>query len=362
MKIISFLLILIPVFSYGQLEISTKKYIKIISNDYGHDVMSRAIITFQNKGYIVLKGSSEGLSIDPCMIMNCNVTFRRGITGYTNSVLRLLIEDCKGKILLKSKGTNTTNFNQPHVYNCFIKATRTMPSCINKDKSLIIAEDEKASKEKAIKEYKEYKELLEIGLISQEEFDVKAKGINAVVLGIEKSNTNENISKKEDHSEVFISDVDVKIPVINEINPYRFALVIGNEDYSSKQKSLSNEVDVPYARNDAESFKNYLTSFLGFKEEQVTILKDATSGELNREIEKLVQLGKLDNNSELVFYYAGHGLPEENTKIPYLVPVDVSTINLRQSGISLKELYAKFSSSNASKITVFFRVINTVVS
>ena len=149
------------------------------------------------------------------------------------------------------------------------------------------------------------------------------------------------------------SDVDVDIPMNKEINSNRFALVIGNEDYSSKQKSLSNEVDVAFARSDAEIFKNYLVSFLGFQDDQVTLLKDATSGELIREIERLVLLGKLDSRSELVFYYAGHGLPDDETKAPYLIPVDVSTINVKQSGVSLNELYTKLASTNASKITVF---------
>jgi len=160
-----------------------------------------------------------------------------------------------------------------------------------------------------------------------------------------------NITKTNNIS-VGKADVDINIPVNSYKNKNKYALVIGNEDYSSKQKTLSNEVDVEFARNDANSFKDYLVKTLGFESDHVTLLKDATSGEMYRELEKLVSLAKLDSKSEIVFYYAGHGLPD-NDKNPYLIPVDVSSINLKQNGIALKKLYFKLASSNASKITVF---------
>ena len=147
------------------------------------------------------------------------------------------------------------------------------------------------------------------------------------------------------------ADVDINIPINPVKNKSKYALVIGNEDYSSKQTSLSNEIDVKFARNDAESFKNYLVKTLGFVDEHVILLKDATSGEMSREIERLTQLAKLDSKAEIMFYYAGHGLPDDN-KNPYLIPVDVSSINLEQNGVSLKNLYAKLGSSQAQKITV----------
>jgi len=162
----------------------------------------------------------------------------------------------------------------------------------------------------------------------------------------------EKFKETEIKKEYFASDVDRDVPQNLTYYPNKYALVIGNEDYSSKQTNLSSEVDVAFARSDANSFENYLIKTLGFEKQHVIVLNDATSGEMSREIEKLVQLGNLDGNSEIVFYYAGHGLPDDN-KRPYLLPVDVSTINLESGGISLKDLYSKLASSNAAKITVF---------
>jgi uncharacterized caspase-like protein len=60
----------------------------------------------------------------------------------------------------------------------------------------------------------------------------------------------------------------------------------------------------------------------------------------------------LNGNGELVFYYAGHGYPNEITKSPYLMPVDVNATNLNNA-INLFELYKKITDSKPKKATVF---------
>ena len=56
--------------------------------------------------------------------------------------------------------------------------------------------------------------------------------------------------------------------------------------------------------------------------------------------------------ANLIFYYAGHGLPDEITKTPYLMPVDVSGsyINL---GISLDEVINSISQYPTNKSVLF---------
>jgi uncharacterized caspase-like protein len=56
-------------------------------------------------------------------------------------------------------------------------------------------------------------------------------------------------------------------------------------------------------------------------------------------------------NTELIFFYAGHGYPEPETQNPLIIPVDVNTTNLT-SAIPLKDIYKKFAETNAKKITV----------
>jgi uncharacterized caspase-like protein len=149
------------------------------------------------------------------------------------------------------------------------------------------------------------------------------------------------------------SAVDKNIPFNSTVNNKKFALIIGNEDYSKYQPGLQTEMNVVFARNDAAALKEYATRTLGFPEENVYLLRDATTGEMNQKIELISKLAlKTGADAELLFYYAGHGLPDETTHAPYLIPVDVSGSNLT-SAIKLSDIYKKFSETGASRITVF---------
>jgi hypothetical protein len=152
--------------------------------------------------------------------------------------------------------------------------------------------------------------------------------------------------------QVGTSTVNINIPTNKKVKN-RYALVIGNEDYSSFQRTLSSEQNVDYAVNDASTFKKYCLNTLGVKEDNMFFLLDATTGQMSQEIDLISKiLSKLGDEAELIVYYAGHGFPDELTKIPYLIPVDVSATNL-SSAIKLSEIYTKLSSTGASKVTVF---------
>lgn len=149
-----------------------------------------------------------------------------------------------------------------------------------------------------------------------------------------------------------VSDVDIDIPVTTAENPQIFALLIGNEDYASYQTGLNNEVNVEFAANDAEIFKQYLIKTLGVPEKNIICKTNATLGQTNQSIAKLLKLAELKGNTaELIFYYSGHGLPDETTKEAYIIPVDVSGTDL-QSAINLRELYKQLGGIGAAKVTV----------
>ena len=146
------------------------------------------------------------------------------------------------------------------------------------------------------------------------------------------------------------SKVDKNIPYVNYKNPNRIALIIGNEDYSN---TLNSEINVNYAKNDAESFRKYAVNVLGVEERNVHFLLDATAGQMRREIDLTAAiLKKLGKKGELILFYAGHGFPDEVSKTPYLMPVDVDATNLA-SAIKLANVYKKFGETGAEKITLF---------
>ena len=149
------------------------------------------------------------------------------------------------------------------------------------------------------------------------------------------------------------SEVDKNIPVNMTKHPYRYALIIGNEDYARYQKGLDTETNVEFARNDASIFHEYVNKTLGVEEMNSYLLQDATTGEIYQKIDLISKLAsKTGDQAAIIFYFAGHGLPDEQVRSPYLIPVDVTGTNLG-AAIKLEEIYKKFAESGAGKITIF---------
>jgi hypothetical protein len=148
------------------------------------------------------------------------------------------------------------------------------------------------------------------------------------------------------------SDVDKDIPLGIPQGQKRYALIIGNEDYAKYQTGLDQEVNVAFARNDADIMAQYVERTLGFSKQNVVVLKDATKGQMSQEIAKLLRYAELGKGeSEILFYYSGHGLPEEVSKEPFLIPVDVSGSQVT-NGYSLNELYGQLAQHPTKKCTV----------
>lgn len=160
----------------------------------------------------------------------------------------------------------------------------------------------------------------------------------------------DDFRKKEIKSVGLISDVDKNIPINKQKDENKFALIIGNENYSS---GFNSETNVPFAINDAKSMQKYLVNTLGFKEENCFLLTDATRSQIVRDIRRVIKLCEIREDAKVFFYYAGHGEPLQETDEPYIVPVDASVDLLKEQGLALKELHSLLAESNANQITVF---------
>jgi hypothetical protein len=172
-------------------------------------------------------------------------------------------------------------------------------------------------------------------------------GNNAVVInGLE-------TEKKSIERASFTSEVDKNIPLNPLKYPGRIALIVGNEDYSHQQRNLNSEVNVKYAGNDARIFSEYAKMTLGVKDENLFLLIDATSGEMQQNVEVVSKLAsRIGPEAEIIFFYAGHGLPDETTKTPYLIPVDVTGTNLN-AALKLSEICKKLGESGSRKVSIF---------
>ncbi len=148
-------------------------------------------------------------------------------------------------------------------------------------------------------------------------------------------------------------EVPAKSPQKVKPNPYRFALIIGNEDYSTYQTGLERESNVAFAINDATAFKEIAQNVLGVPSDNIIFLTNARAIEMDDAVRKLNPIIKaLNGKAEIFFYYAGHGFPDEKTREPYLIPVDVSGTNLRFA-VSIKELYQQLTEHPSARVTVF---------
>ena len=159
-------------------------------------------------------------------------------------------------------------------------------------------------------------------------------------------NENNNIENSNSVANRF-SDVDFPQQQKIEFDENKVALIIGNEDYTD----MSN---VKFARNDASIFRNYCVGLLGIRYSNIVYVENGTLTKLNQGIDQLNKmiLSK-KGNAKVVVYYAGHGLPNEETKEPYILPVDVSGANFEVASIKLSDFYKKVTENSSKQVTVF---------
>ena len=148
---------------------------------------------------------------------------------------------------------------------------------------------------------------------------------------------------QESHS---VSIVDKDIPSVSHQDSNCFAVIIGNEKYES-------EVDVPFAENDAKIFKEYAIKTLGIPEKQIKYVPNGTLNGIRMAIRWLSQaMGVCNGQGQAIFYYAGHGIPDEANKSAYLLPVDGFGSD-PESAYSLNRLYNELGAMSAQSVTVF---------
>ena len=74
---------------------------------------------------------------------------------------------------------------------------------------------------------------------------------------------------------------------------------------------------------------------------------------MSQAIAKFKKLMEFDGeNNNFIFYYSGHGMPDEKTNDPYIMPVDISGYTVNQA-ISLNNLLKDFSNAEYNSCTLF---------
>ena len=143
-----------------------------------------------------------------------------------------------------------------------------------------------------------------------------------------------------------ISDVDKNIPEVKADNTDNtFAVVIANESYNK-------EAGVPFAANDGKIFAEYCKRTIGLPETNVRLLTNATLNDMKHEINWLRQVIETrKGKAKVIFYYAGHGIPDEKDKQAYLLPVDGYGSDA-STGYSLNSLYKELGEVPSQSVVV----------
>jgi hypothetical protein len=142
------------------------------------------------------------------------------------------------------------------------------------------------------------------------------------------------------------SDVDLNIPQSKVTAKNTFAIVIANENYQNVER-------VEDAANDGKIIAKYFTSALGIPQDQVMTYTDASYGNMIDALDRIKNISQAYRGSDynVIFYYAGHGVPDEQSHEAFLLPTDgkpgSSAVN-----ISLSKLYSTLGNLGASAVYV----------
>lgn len=141
------------------------------------------------------------------------------------------------------------------------------------------------------------------------------------------------------------SDVDINIPSAMQVCQNKFAFIVANEVYE-------NEPAVDFAFNDGAIFRDYCINALGIPSKQVTFIPNATLNQMKRVVNQMRETaGAYEGEAELIFYYAGHGIPDETTREAYMLPSDGFHQD-KSSGYKLHNLYAELGALKCKSVLV----------
>ncbi len=179
------------------------------------------------------------------------------------------------------------------------------------------------------------KQLRDGGLITGREFDFRKKGLLDRFVGAPKTATARLTAPKSP-----AAVLQARLAKYSGINFGRYyALVIGNNEY----KHLPN---LKTAADDARAVADILRDTYNFK---VTLLINATRDDIVDALDDFRE--KLDDTTNLLIYYAGHGWLDEGADQGYWLPVDAKS-NRRSKWVANSTITGALRALNAKHVMV----------
>ncbi len=131
------------------------------------------------------------------------------------------------------------------------------------------------------------------------------------------------------------------------------AVIIGNRDYKGSTP------DVDFAGNDADAMKSYILNKLGYRPGNVLDLRDASQADLRAMFgTERSHRGRLydyvrADDSDVIVFYSGHGVPDPAGKTGYLLPVDADPNRAEFTGYPVDVLLKNLAKVPAKSMMVF---------
>ena len=144
-------------------------------------------------------------------------------------------------------------------------------------------------------------------------------------------------------------DVD-NVPRISDLEREDgLCVIFGIEDYKYAPRAT-------FANNDAALFYEYANAVFGIPKQNTYIRTNvgATRGEFEKVFAEDGWLAKrvVKGESDIIFYFSGHGAPDLKSKEPYLIPWDIDP-NYASTAFPMDRIYKSLSELGARSVTVF---------
>tara|TARA_Y200000002_G_scaffold375527_1_gene377984 strand:+ start:16 stop:1590 length:1575 start_codon:yes stop_codon:yes gene_type:complete len=136
--------------------------------------------------------------------------------------------------------------------------------------------------------------------------------------------------------------------ISNKSSDNKVALVIGIENYSEAPKAN-------YANLDAKYFFDYARRAFGVQKQNINLLvnEEATVVKTDKAVSLWLKSKIKKNKSDLIIFFAGHGLASSNGKELYLLPQDGNPDRLERTALSRTDLFKEIISLNPKSVTMF---------
>lgn len=143
------------------------------------------------------------------------------------------------------------------------------------------------------------------------------------------------------------SDVDRDIPRTSVANSTLHVMIIANQNYFD-------EKPVGTALNDGRMVSEYCRRTLGVPEGNLKIRENRTAAQMQGDIDDFARDMRYNPGHRFLFFYFGHGMCDQDREVAdaYLMPIDGSSLRLRQTGVSRNQMMSSFGQAGAEQVVV----------